>query len=153
EFFAHDFKNFPYAGRSDLFDRLARKFAIADGIVADEKNFVLFIASLNDAAAVAKFERLGLALQHAQPEREVVGDMAAADSDNAGFRRTAIAIECKIGRPSAHIDSEHSVVTLFGGRDQRTGGETGKDQFGDANVEAIDHMSVVGNFTLQAMHR
>ena len=92
QFLLHDFEQFPNPGRRDLFDGVTRKLAVTDGEVTVEPNFFGFITSLEHGAPVTEFKFIGLAVRETETEAEIVGEVRAADRNDTGGVRDAIAI-------------------------------------------------------------
>src|SRR5262249_316914 len=66
--------------------------------------------------------------------------------------RRAVAIQYKIGRARADIDHEHAVLALLGRRHHVAGREAREDEFADVEIEAANHVDVIGEALFLAVH-
>jgi hypothetical protein len=87
----------------------------------------------------------------AQAEGEVVGEVIAADGNDASDPRIPVAVEDVVGGAAADVEHEHAVAALLVGGDHRAGGEAGEDDLVDLQVEAVDEMNAVGDLPLVAV--
>ena len=76
-----------------------------------------------ERAAVALLELLGVGRRRAQPDRDVVGDVIAAERDDRGVPDGAVAEERDVGGAAADVDEEDAQLLLLGGQHRLRRGE------------------------------
>ena len=120
--------------RGSMMSESTRRGGLARRVPADAGHLDLFVVGDHAAerAAEVALQPLGLAHRRAQPGRDVVGDVVAADRDDAGVGDAAVDVEEQVGRAAADVDDRDADLLLVFGEDGLGAGERLEHDVGDA---------------------
>ena len=99
----------------DLGEDLAREHARSASADARHLDHVVVAHRARERGAEALLELLGFLRRRAQPGRDVVGQVAAAEAEHRGVAHRAAVVDDEVGRAAADVDHRDAEIALLVG--------------------------------------